>query len=1199
MTRILGPQGTIRAHGGKAVLALLVGALANGASGGNALAAPTAASAQRANIAALPLNFERNLGQAPQEVQYLAHGHAYAIELTEQGAVLAFASPTSKVAQAIHLRVQGAAHASSPAAEEPLPGIVNYFIGNDPSKWQTHVATYSKVRYSNVYPGIDLVYYGTEGKLEYDFAVSPGSDAKKIGLNFEGARRLHVDADGNLKIRTQDREIAFQTPVAYQIGDAGEHMPVSAHYRLKGTAVRFEVGTYDHSKQLIIDPVLSYFSYLGGSGYDVAGIAPPSGSVSYFSGQAAAIDSAGDLYVTGHTNSTNFPTQSAFAPAPPKANPNGGQSWAFVTKFAPDAKTLIFSTYLGGTGGNDRAASIAVDSSGNAVVVGVAESNDFPATSGAYQTVCNPQFSAPNVEVPACNTAIGQSSGAFVSKFSPSGALLHSTFLSGTGTNTSAYAVAVDATGRAYVAGQTLPGAIVPAGTAGSPQAIPFPTTAGAALVTPPYSTGAGGYQNVLSAQYDAFITVFDPTLSTLVYSSLFGEPQVSNAGAGFHGASFTFGEAVTVDALGNFYLAGTSEDGSLPTTAGAYEASASSCGTVTNNVLLNCPFVAKFSPVGSGTPSLIYGTYLGHTVISSYGDLMTGIAADAAGDAYVTGFTNQATFPTTSGAYQTNCNQYGVNGNTNAQCASAFIAKLNPSGTALLASTYFGGSFNGQNNIADSISSMGPIVLDAAGNVYIDGAASSGLPQVNSLGGSNGTGNAVSPFVAEFNSSLTTLLFSTLFSAGGQPQLVADGLALDTAGNIYVAGSVNSPPSSAATSGAFQSAYGGGSSDAFVAKIIVHTPTTTTLTAAPTSATSGTAINITATVAEVGGTSVPTGTVTFKDGTTSLGSMTLNGTGIAVYTTQSLTVGAHSITAAYGGDAANGSSTSTAASVTVTAAPAPTVTIGVAPASITLGQSATLTWSTANATACTASGAWTGSEATSGTMSVTPTAAGSLGYVLTCTGAGGSGNATASLTVAAALPTVTISVSPISITVGQNATLTWSSTHATACTASNAWTGSEAVSGTMSETPTAAGSLSYVLTCTGVGGTAHATAALTVTAPVPTVTISVAPTSITVGQSATVTWSSTNATSCTASGAWSGAEATSGTLSVTPSASGTAGYALACTGAGGTASGTASLSVAAAGGGKSGGGAMGLWELAALSLLGVAAHRRRGVART
>ncbi len=1190
MNRILRPQGKIRSQGGKAILALVAGALAYGAMGSHTLAAAPAPSAnQRASIAGLPLNFEPNFGQAPNEVQFLAHGPGYAIALTEQGATLAFGTKTAKTAK-VGLRVQGADPHSRPVAEQALPGRVNYFIGNDPSKWRTNVATFGKVRYAGVYPGVDLVYYGTEGKLEYDFAVAPGYRPGKIDLKFEGARRLHVDSSGNLEVQTQGREIAFQRPVAYQVSDTGGRTPVSARYRLSGTDVRFEIGAYDHSKQLIIDPVLSYFSYLGGSGYDGAGIATPTGSPFYTSGQAAALDTAGDLYVTGYTESANFPVNAAYETAPTKV-PAGTPSSAFVTKFAPDGKSVIFSTYLGGTLGIDRAASIAVDPSGNAVVVGVTYSNDFPVTSGAYQTVCSPVFTAPNVQHPNCQ--IAGPSAAFVSKFSPTGALLDSTLLSGTNTNTTAYAVAVDATGRAYVAGETLPGSVVPPGTGGSPQAIPFPTTAGAVLVTPPYSTGTAGYQNVLSAQQDAFISVFDPSLSTLLYSSLFGEPQVSNAGAGFEGASFTVGQAVTVDASGNFYLAGTSQDAALETTTGAYEPSASTCGTVTNNTLLNCTFVAKFSPVGAGTPSLIYGTYLGHTVGGGYGDLMTGIAADASGNAYITGFTNQATFPTTSGAYQTTCNQYGVNGNTNTQCGSAYIAELNPSGTTLLAATYFGGYYAGANNTPDNVTSMGPVALDAAGNVYIAGVAGNGLPQVNSLGTNDGTGGAQSPFVAKFNPGLSTLIFSTLFSTGGQSQLDVDGLALDTTGNIYVAGSVGSPPSSAATPGAFQSAYGGGSSDAFVAKIIVHTPTTTTLSAAPTSAVSGTAVNLTAAVAEVGGSAVPTGSVTFKDGATTLGAMTLNATGVAVYTTSSLAVGAHSITAAYGGDAANASSTSTAASVTVTPVPAPTVTIGVTPASVTLGQTAILTWSTANATACTASGAWSGSEGTSGTKTVTPTAAGSSAYVLTCTGAGGSGNATATLTVTAPMPTVTLSVAPTSITLGQSATLTWSSTNATACTASNAWTGTEAVSGTISETPAAPGSLSYVLTCTGAGGTASATATLTVTAPAPTVTLAVAPTSITVGQSATLTWSSTNATSCTASNAWTGTEAVTGTISETPSAAGSLSYVLTCTGPGGTANATATLTVAAAGG-KSGGGAMGLWDLLALTLLGVAAQRRR-----
>jgi hypothetical protein len=1192
MKRILGPQGTIRSHGGKALLALLVGALANVTSSNALAAAPTTSAAQRASIAGLPLNFERNLGQASQQVQYLAHGPAYAIAITEQGAALTLGRG-ARASEVVRLRVHGANHASIPTAEDPLPGRVNYFIGNDPSRWRTNIATYNKVRYAGVYPGIDLIYYGTQGKLEYDFTVAPGAAPKTIGLSFDGARGLRVDDQGDLRIRTRDREIAFRRPVAYQVNEQGQHAPVTASYRLDGHQVRFEVGGYDHSKQLIIDPVLSYFSYLGGSGYDVAGVATPTGSPFNTSGQAAAIDSAGDLYVTGYTESANFPVKAAYETAPTKV-PAGTPPSAFVTKFAPDGKSVVFSTYLGGTVGSDQASSIAVDSSGNAIVVGTTGSNDFPVTAGAYQTVCNPKFtSGPNVEVPNCPG--GSGIAAFVSKFSPSGALLYSTFLSGSNTNTTAYAVAVDSTGRAYVAGGTFPGAIVPAGI-GSNQQIPFPTTPGAVLITPPYSTGGGGYQNVLNAQQDAFISVFDPTLSTLLYSSLFGEPQVSNAGLGFEGASFTIGQAVTVDSAANFYLAGTSEDASLETTAGAYEASASSCGTVTNNTLLNCAFVAKFSPVGSATPSLIYATYLGHTVGGGFGDLMTGIAADAAGDAYVNGFTNQATFPTTSGAYQTTCDQYGINGNTDAECGSAFIAKLNPSGTALLAGTYFGGYYAGANGIPDNVTSMGPVVLDASGNVYIDGVAGNGLPQVNSLGTNDGTGGAQSPFVAEFNPSLTTLVFSTLFSTGGQTQTAVDGLAVDGSGNIYIAGSVGSPPSSAATPGAFQATYGGGTSDAFVAKIVVHTPTATTLSAAPTSATAGTAINLTVTVAEVGGSSVPTGTVNFKDGATALGSMTLNGTGIAVFITSTLSVGAHSITAAYGGDGANGASTSTAANVTVTAAASPTVTIGVAPISIVLGQSATLTWSSANATACTASNAWTGTEAVNGTQAVTPTVAGTLSYVLTCTGAGGSANGTVMLTVTNPLPTVTIAVAPASITVGQSAKLTWSSTNTTACTASNAWTGSEAVSGTQSVTPTAAGSLSYVLTCSGAGGSANATAVLTVTAAPPTVTIAVAPASITVGQSATLTWSSTNATSCTASGSWSGAEAASGTSSVTPTASGTASYALACTGAGGTANATATLTVSATPS-KHGGGAMGLWELVALSLLGVATHRRRGIA--
>ena len=288
----------------------------------------------------------------------------------------------------------------------------------------------------------------------------------------------------------------------------------------------------------------------------------------------------------------------------------------------------------------------------------------------------------------------------------------------------------------------------------------------------------------------------------------------------------------------------------------------------------------------------------------------------------------------------------------------------------------------------------------------------------------------------------------------------------------------------------------------------------------------------------------------------------------------------------------------------------APTVALSASPTAITLGQSVALSWSSTGATSCTAGGAWSGNEATSGTLSVTPAATGTATYTLTCSGGGGGATATASVAVsapAAPAPTVTLSFKPTSIAVGQSAVLTWSSTHATSCTAAGAWSGTEAISGTLTVTPTAAGTSTYTLTCTGAGGSAQASAALTATAAAaaPTVSIAASPSSISVGQSATLTWSSMNATACTASGAWSGSEPTSGKLPQTPAAAGTLTYTLTCTGSGGaSAAASASLEVAAAPpastitafSGRAGGGSLGgssLWGLVLLLALRVARARR------
>jgi hypothetical protein len=1071
MKGIMGREGIIRSMGGTAGLALLATLIAGAAHDARAAASGAALSKAQTAIAGTPLNFEPNRGQAQNGVQFVARGPAYVVSLSDAGATLA------SEGSALRLRVVGSRDAVTPAAEQPLPGVVNYYIGNDPKLWLTDIKTYGKVRYAGVYPGVDLVYYGTQGRLEYDFTVAAGASAMPIHLAIEGAEGVRLDRKGGLRVQAKFHEVAFEHPHAYQVA-SGRRVPVAARYKLAGNTVRFELGAYDHSKPLIIDPVLSYFSYLGGSNNDVIGTGSPSGSTptGYVTSQAAAVDAAGDLYVVGYTQSSNFPTQAAYQQHDQSP---GTQPTGFVSKFAPDGSSLIFSTYLGGTNGFDYAYAVALDASGNAFVVGSIASNDFPVTAGAYQTVCSPNFSNPNgTEVPNCSDGSNNgAAGAYVSKFSPTGALLASTYLSGTYGGT-AYAVAVDSAGRPYVAGTAYPGVNTPAAP-NQTETLGFPTTAGAAVAAYNFCQGCNINGTL---QVDAFVSVFNPTLTTLLYSTLYGDDQGFTTGASLGN---TWGAAVTVDASGNFYLAGYTADAYLPVTSGAVQSQITSCGEYYPNenvVNGNCGFVAKFSPVGgSSPPTLTYGTYLGHLPSCCASNFISGIAADSAGDAYVVGFASVATFPTTAGAYQNTCDQYPTVNDAN--CSSAFIAKLNPTGTTLLASTYFGGYYAGANNTSDNVASVGGIVLDKANNVYITGVASSGLPQIY---GFTVTAGSTFPFVAELNSSLSTLVFSTLIDDGAVGQVNVDGLALDTSGNIYLAGSII-PGTSVATSGAFQTSNAGGSSDGWVAKIKVTTPTKTTLMASTATATAGTAINFTATVAESGGSSVPTGTVTFTDGGTTLGSMTLNGTGVAVYSTSTLAVGAHSITAAYGGDAANAASTSTAASVTVTAPPAPTVTISVAPTSIVLGKSATLTWSSTNATACTASNGWAGTEGVSGTQSVTPTAAGSVSYVLTCTGTGGSADATATLTVTSPAPTVTISVSPTSITVGSSATLTWSATNATSCSASGAWSGNQATSGTATVSPTTAATDSYTLACTGAGGTATATATLTAVAQPPT----------------------------------------------------------------------------------------------------------------
>ena len=1083
---------------------------------------PTATKNYGAVVSGLPLQFEPNVGLSGDDVEFSARGAAYAISLNRQGAEFSLGQPATQPTASpdvLRLAVVGTRPAATPSAEGPLPGRVNYLIGNDPSKWRTDVPTYAKVRYSGVYPGIDLVYYGTQGRLEYDFAVAPGANAGKIRLAFQGADRLRLDGNGNLEVSAHGRTLAFERPVAYQL--VGErHVPIAATYRIQGNAIKFDIGPYDHSRALIIDPVLSYFSYLGGAAADNVGAAIPSSG--NLSGQAAAVDGAGHLYVVGYTYSSNFPTKgTGIGAIPAKYN---GQSipWVFVTEVAADATSLVYSTYIGGSF-YDYGYGIAVDSKGSAYITGSTSSADFPVTTGAFQTICGPN-GGPGGGSPTVTTNCltpqnvngGNAwSGAFVAKLNPTGnGLVYSTFLGSV--NDSGRAIAVDSAYRAYVAGSSPNSGCQ---YQGSPVRFTcFPTTTGAVLA----DNRNGGF-----AADAAFVSVLDPTGSTLLYSTLFADTRQNVTPAQSPGLSFASadGTAVAVDAAGNFYLAGYTNSGFLPTTVGAYQqASGPLTSANGNNINGTRGFVAKFTPVGGqSAPALVYGTYLGGLTTPFTVDQITGLAVDAAGDAYLAGYSTDPTFPVTSGAFQTGCG--GGSGNC---IGVAFLAELNPSGTKELAATYYGL----QTGSGDGISRVGALAIDASANIYLTGEGASGIPQVNPIGTGNGGGGMISPFVAKFAPTLGKLLFASVVGTGGQSQLNSGGLAVDGTGNIYLAGTVNAPPSSAATPGVFQSTPGG-STDGFVAKIAPTVPTTTTLSVAPASSIGGSAVTFTATVAESPGSAVPTGTVTFKNGATALGTGTLNSSGVATFTTSSLGAGTYTVTATYGGDSSNSPSSSGAASETVIAAT--TTTLSIAPASATTGAGITFTATVVESP---------GSTIPTGTVTFT-------------NGTTTLGSGTLNASGVATYSTSTLAAASYSVTASYG--------------------------GDTLDNPSKSPAV-----------------ALTVQAPaMPTVSVSVAPTSITVGSSATITWSSTNATSCTASGSWSGNEATSGTQVVTPTATGSPSYSLACTGAGGTATGSATRTVSAkstggGGGGGGGGGALDAWTLAGLGALILARRRRQ-----
>jgi hypothetical protein len=344
----------------------------------------------REDFGRLPLSFEANQGQADAAVRFLAHGPGYGLVLTDSEAVLDLHRPTdgnspAPPADVLTMALVGAR--SHPAVEgvDVLAGKVNYLTGSDPAQWYTEIPTFGKVRYHDVYPGIDLVYYGSQQQLEYDFVLGPGADPSAILLNFQGTPGMDVDTEGNLLLHTSGGDVVEHAPVVYQEG-AGGRQPIEGHYRLLGDGrVGFTLGAYDPGKPLVIDPILIYSTYLGGSGFRFEGD----------SAAGIAVDAAGNAYVTGTTNSTDFPT------TPDAFQHVCSGTCAFVTKLNPAGTDLVYSTYLGFSAHGNA---IAIDTAGHSYITGRASS--LPTTPGAFQTQLRGLSNAFVTELNAAGTGL-------------------------------------------------------------------------------------------------------------------------------------------------------------------------------------------------------------------------------------------------------------------------------------------------------------------------------------------------------------------------------------------------------------------------------------------------------------------------------------------------------------------------------------------------------------------------------------------------------------------------------------------------------------------------------------------------------------------------------------------------------------------------------------------------------------------------
>jgi hypothetical protein len=703
----------------------------------------------------LSLRFEENQGQTAREVRYLAHGSGYELFLTPQEAVLALQSrephdlsPLHRVATlralrktrssgiqtAVRLRLEGANPQAQIEGMDQLPGKTNYFIGNDPKKWHTGVPTYARVKYSGIYPGVDLVFYGNQRRLEYDFVVAPGADPRSIAFDVNGVKKMRINSRGDLLLSVADGEVEFQKPVVYQNVNGGRR-EIAGRYVLVGKGhVSFAVDSYDPRESLILDPILNYSTYLGGGG-----VAPNSDAAS-----AIAVDASGNAFIAGQTFSTAFPTG---AKGDGIAAPAANSGASFVAELNPAGTQLLYSAYLIGTTTSsiDAAFGIALDPSGKVYVTGSTTATNFPTTTA---NALNPG--------PLTVNANGT---AYLTKLDPtvngSSSLLYSTYLAGTGGDF-ANSVAADATGNAYVVGLT--------------DSTDYPTQ--------------NPFQNAPSNVHGtAFLTRIDTTQSkssSLIYSTYLG----GNGANALTANSLGYGDSafgVAVDSAHVAYLVGstTSTNSAFITTGTAYQMAPPALNT------LGSAFVSKIDTTQTGVGSLIYSTYLA----GSMQDRGLAIALGPSNVAYITGTTSSTDFPSpgaTAGAFSSTGSAFVTLLDTTKS------GNARPGGSVTYA-TYLGGS-QPDNGFGIRVDASGIAYVGGTASSPDFGGAGT-LKRLGAfqptLSNTNGT-----PFIAKLNpgsKGSADLLYATYFGGSGN-NLNADqgfGIAIDasTPPNAYLTG--------------------------------------------------------------------------------------------------------------------------------------------------------------------------------------------------------------------------------------------------------------------------------------------------------------------------------------------------------------------------------------------------------------------------